>query len=290
MGHCRLRRAEAAITITALDRPVNLAAGACIVASIALFVVPSAVAAEVTVEDFEPGVFTDSKGTIVHYRLFVPRGYDASSPETYPLVAFLHGNGDQGSDNRRQVREGARVWAEPANQARYPAFVLAPQCPANDGWGRPAGLAGYPVGSPLDALFELLDDIERRYRIDRDRRYITGMSGGGWGTLRALSRQPQRFAAAILVCPAGEPSRNPEVPPRENGIGVVAGIESIPLWFFHGTDDPVVPISLTRERVAALRQAGGSPRLTEYPGVKHDAWIKAYAEPAIVDWLFAHRR
>ena len=71
---------------------------------------------------------------------------------------------------------------------------------------------------------------------------------------------------------------------------MVAGIESIPLWFFHGTDDPVVPIALTLERVAALRKAGGSPRLTEYPGVKHDAWVKAYAEPAIVDWLFGHRR
>ena len=261
-----------------------------IVASIALLLLSSLAAAEVTVEDFEAGVFTDSKGTTIHYRLFVPRGYEASSPATHPLVVFLHGNGDQGSDNRSQVREGARVWAEPANQQRHPAFVLAPQCPADDGWGRPVGLAGYPAGSPLEALFALLDEVEGRYRIDPGRRYITGMSGGGWGTLRALSHQPQRFAAAILVCPAGEPSRNPEVPSRENGVGVVAGIESIPLWFFHGTDDPVVPIALTRDRVAALRRAGGSPRLTEYPGVKHDAWVKAYAEPAIVDWLFGHRR
>jgi predicted peptidase len=260
------------------------------IALCALLLLCSGVAAEVTVDDFEAGTFTDSQGTAIHYRLFVPRGYDASAAATYPLVAFLHGNGDQGSDNRRQVREGARVWAEPANQARYPAFVLAPQCPADDGWGRPAGLAGYPDGSPLEAVFELLDDVERRYRIDRDRRYITGMSGGGWGTLRALSHQPQRFAAAILVCPAGEPAKNPEVPLRENGVGVVAGIESIPLWFFHGTDDPVVPISLSRDRIAALRRAGGSPRLTEYPGIGHDAWVKAYAEPAIVDWLFGHRR
>jgi predicted peptidase len=168
--------------------------------------------------------------------------------------------------------------------------VLAPQCPAGDGWGRPAGLAGYPDGSPLEALFELLDDVERRFPIDPDRRHITGMSGGGWGALRALSQQPLRFAAAILVCPAGEPSRHPDLPPRENGLGVVAGIQHLPLWFFHGTDDPVVPIALTRERVAALRRAGGTPRLTEYEGVKHDAWTRAYAEPEIVEWLFGQHR
>ena len=155
---------------------------------------------------------------------------------------------------------------------------------------RPAGLEGYPAGSPLDALFALLDDVERRYRIDPARRYITGMSGGGLGTLRALSREPDRFAASILVCPAGVPGNHPGVPTSEQGVGLVEGIEGVPLWFFHGTDDPVVPISLTLDRVDALRQAGAKPRLTEYPGVKHDAWVKAYAEPVIVDWLFGHHR
>jgi predicted peptidase len=248
------------------------------------------VAVEITADDFQAGAFTDPDGTTLQYRLFVPQGYEAAATRRYPLVTFLHGNGDQGSDNRRQVREGARVWAQPANQERHPAFVLAPQCPGGDGWGRPRGLAGYPAGSPLDALFALLDDVEQRFRIDLDRRYITGMSGGGHGALRALSHQPDRFAAAILVCPAGAPAEHPEVPASEHGVAVVAGLERLALWFFHGVDDPVVPISLTRERVAALRRAGGAPRLTEYPGVKHDAWVKAYAEPAIVDWLFSHHR
>jgi predicted peptidase len=228
-------------------------------------------------------------GITLHYRLFSPSDDDDKATRR-PLVVFLHGNGDQGSDNRRQVREGARVWAEPATQARHPAFVLAPQCPAGDGWGRPDGHAGYPRGSPLGALFALLDDLERRLPIDRDRVYITGMSGGGWGTLRALAHQPRRFAAAILVCPAGETAKHPDLDPRELGVGVVAGLGHLPLWFFHGTDDPIVPLSLTRDRVAALRRAGADPRLTEYPGVKHDAWTRAYAEPEIVDWLFSHSR
>jgi predicted peptidase len=245
---------------------------------------------EVSADDFAAGVFVDSKGTTLHYRLFEPRGLDSSGATRYPIVTFLHGNGDQGADNRRQVREGALVWAQPGNQSTHPAFVLAPQCPAGDGWGRPAGLAGYPPGSPLDALFALLDEIERRYPIDPGRRYITGMSGGGLGALRALSHQPERFAAAILVCPAGVPGNHADVPASEHGVGVVAGIERTPLWFFHGTDDPVVPIALTRERVAALGRAGGTPRLTEYEGVKHDAWTRAYAESEIVEWLFGHHR
>jgi predicted peptidase len=257
---------------------------------VALLLLPVRAWAQVTVDDFTSGVFVDSRGTQLHYRLFEPPGRESAGGTGYPLITFLHGNGDHGSDNRRQVREGARVWAESVNQERHPAFVLAPQCPDGDGWGRPAGLAGYPAGSPLEALFELLDSIERRYPIDPTRRYITGMSGGGWGALRALSHQPRRFAAGILVCPAGEPRRHPEVPARENGVGVVAGIERVPLWFFHGVDDPVVPISLTRERVAALRRAGGEPRLTEYPGVKHDAWVKAYAEGGLVEWLFDQHR
>jgi predicted peptidase len=242
----------------------------------------------VEVDDFEAGVFTDSKGLTLRYRLFVPRDYDAS--RRYPLVTFLLGNGDRGEDNRRQVREGATVWAHPENQERHPAFVLAPQCPSNDGWGRPEGLAGYPASSPLGALLELLDDLERRFSIDLDRRYITGMSGGGWGTLRALAAQPRRFAAAILVCPAGEPGKHAGMPDDQQGVRLVEGLEHLPLWFFHGTEDDVVPIALTRARVEALRRAGGDSRLTEYPGVKHDAWVRAYAEPEIVEWLFGHRR
>jgi predicted peptidase len=242
----------------------------------------------VTVDDFDARSFTDSGGMTLPYRLFAPRDVDPA--RRYPLVVFLHGNGQRGEDNRRHVMEGALLWARPEHQATHPAFVLAPQAPGNDGWGRPEGYADYPPSSPIGALLELLDKVERELPIDPDRIYLTGMSAGGHGSLRAMRLQPHRFAAAILVCPAGEPGRYPDIPPAEEGLGVVVGIEHVPMWFFHGTADDVVPISLTRERVAALRAAGGSPRLTEYEGVKHDAWVRAYADPDIVEWLFSQRR
>lgn len=261
----------------------------CFALAVLLFLVAvAAPALAATVDDFLPGTFTDSKGLTLRYRLFVPADYDPAI--RYPLVTFLHGHGQRGDDNVKHVTAGALLWTQPETQKSHPAFVLAPQSPANDGWGRPEGYRGYPASSPVHALFELLDDVERRFSIDPARRYITGQSAGGHGSLLAMKRQPRRFAAAILVCPAGEPGRFPDIPPETEGVGVVAGIEHIPLWFFHGTADDVVPADLTRQRVDALRKAGGAPRLTEYPGVKHDAWHRAYAEPELVEWLFAQHR
>ena len=241
----------------------------------------SPAAAEVVVDDFEARAFTDSRGLSLGYRLFVPDDYDAA--RSYPLVLFLHGSGNRGSDNRRQIVLGAKLWAEPRNQALEAAFVLAPQCPADDGWGRPEGMTGYGPSSPIAALVEILDALEREWSLDSSRLYVAGQSGGGWGALRLLSRQPQRFAAAILVCPAGEPA-------GEKAIDLVEGLGHLPLWFFHGSDDPVVPIELTHRRLEVLRAVGGRPRFSEYPEVKHDAWTRAFSEPEIVEWLYAQSR
>jgi len=240
-----------------------------------------AMAEAVRVEDFEGGVFTDSGGLTLHFRLFVPADYDDSRP--YPLVVFLHGRGNRGSDNRRQVLLGAKLWAEPPTQTRQQTFVLAPQCPADDGWGRPEGMAGYGASSPINALVELLDALEEEWNLDPERLYVSGQSGGGWGALLLLSKQPERFAASLLICPAGEPA-------GDAAVTLVESLAHLPLWFFHGTDDPVVPIELTRRRVEALRALGGRPRFSEYPGVKHDAWTRAFSEPGIVEWLYAQTR
>ncbi len=247
----------------------------------ALLLAAHGVSAQVEVDDFEARSFTDSRDGTLVFRLFVPRDYDAA--KSYPIVTFLHGSSRRGEDNRRQIILGAKVWAEPASQAKNPAFVLAPQCPSDDGWGRPEGMTGYGPSTPVRTVSEILDALEEEFSIDPDRMYITGQSGGGWGTLRVLGLQPHRFAAGILVCPAGAGSSG-------EGLDLVAPLTHLPLWFFHGTADRIVPFDLTVRRVDALRQAGAKPLFTEYPGVKHDAWTLAYREKGLVDWLFAQQR
>jgi len=231
-----------------------------------------AVYAEVNPEDFEAGTFTDSTGYTLVYRLFVPRDYD---PDTsYPIVTFLHGRGSRGSDNRKQVNSsGAKVWAEPKNQAKHPCFVLAPQTPENGGWG---SLWGTGPSRSLNAVREMLDTLEKEFNIDKTREYITGLSGGGRGTWTAITLWPDRFAAAVPVCGRNDPTQ-------------AAKIAHIPVWAFHGTLDDVVEVDASRAMIKALEKAGGSPKYTEYPDLKHNSWDRAYATPQLPEWLFKHR-
>jgi len=129
----------------------------------------------------------------------------------------------------------------------------------------------------LKRAVELLDQLGTEFRIDPDRVYVTGLSMGGFGTWDILLREPGRFAAGIAVCGAGDPSQ-------------AERIQHVPVWAFHGDKDGVVPVSGSREMVAALKKAGAEPKYDEFPGVGHGSWYKAYATPGLWDWLFAQRR
>ncbi len=129
---------------------------------------------------------------------------------------------------------------------------------------------------PLELTVELIDALGLEFSIDPDRIYITGLSMGGFGTWIAVSRYPDRFAAAVPICGGGDPT--------------AIGQTSAKIWAFHGAADRAVPPKRSREMVEALHRAGGHPRYTEYPGVGHDAWRYAYMEPELVGWLFRQRR
>ena len=217
------------------------------------------------------------------WRLYVPPSYDAS--RSYPLLLFLHGSGALGNDNRRQVApELARLNAR--LQANEPAFVLAPQCPEGHKWVTGAHKAPHLNFSQIDrpesdalklALF-LLDEIEAKYSIDRDRIYVTGHSSGAAGTWDIVSRRAlDRFAAAVPVTGLGDPSR-------------AATIAKLPIWVFHGAKDDVVPPDDDRRLYAALQSAGADVRYTEFPDANHNSWDAAYATPELWPWLFAQRR
>jgi predicted peptidase len=200
------------------------------------------------------------------YRLFVPPSYDKS--HAHPVVLWLHGAGSVGNDNFAQMSgaslRGTHTWTTPEVQAKHPAFVLAPQ--AQQDW-----TLEFP------AVIELLSSVEQEFNIDKTRIYIAGQSMGGHGTFYFITARPDLFAAAIPLCGWGDASR----------ANVIA---HIPIWAFHGADDPTVPVTESRKMIAAIRRAGGSPLYTEYKGVKHEVWLKAFQEKGLVEWLFAQHR
>jgi predicted peptidase len=201
------------------------------------------------------------------YRLFVPPAYDQS--KKYPLVLWLHGAGSIGRDNLKQISQaslrGTHTWTAPQVQAKHPAFVLAPQSHSGS-WI-----------TDMPTVLELLDSVEKEFNIDATRIYIAGQSMGGNGTWHFITSRPELFAAAIPLCGWGNPNRANQ-------------ITQMPIWAFHGAADPTVPAAESQKMIAAIRQAGGNPRYTEYKGVGHEVWLKAFQEPGLVEWLFAQHK
>ncbi|MCA9271237.1 MAG: prolyl oligopeptidase family serine peptidase [Planctomycetales bacterium] len=247
-------------------------------------------AAAVGHEQLEKRVHKNASGETLPYRLFVPKDYDKSKP--YALILFLHGAGERGDDNEAQLKHDQFLrFADPAVQAKQRAIIVAPQCPSanlDDGsdqhkwvqldWGRKT-----PIASPkepsysLRLTFEILDSLEKEFNIDASRRYVTGLSMGGYGTFDALMRRPDYWAAGVPICGGMDNSR-------------AKTIAHIPLWVFHGDKDTAVPVERSRTAVAALKAAGGEPKYTEYAGQGHFVWGLAYEEPELVDWLYAQQR
>lgn len=201
------------------------------------------------------------------YRLFVPPGYDKANK--YPIIIWLHGSGSIGRDNFKQISQaslrGTHTWTAPQIQAKYPAFVLAPQSRTGS-WA-----------SEMQRVLAILDSVKNEFNIDATRVYIAGQSMGGFGTWYFITARPDLFAAAVPLCGGGDPSR-------------ASVIANIPIWAFHGAEDPTVPATQSRKMIAAIQQAGGSPRYTEYKGVKHEVWFKAFQEKGLIDWLFAQHK
>jgi predicted peptidase len=236
----------------------------------------TAIAAQDLVDGFAARTFVGKNGTKMQYRLFVPDQKARTRP--LPAIVYLHGSGGIGSDNLKQISggntNGTHVWTTARMQARYPAFVVAPQLPAGERWDRQGGdgLAPY-----AQLVIELLDSLSREFTIDHARIYLTGQSMGGIGTWDLITKRPDAFAAAVPLCGAGTPAR-------------AAAAKGVAIWAFHGAKDDTVPVSGSRDMVAALRASGSNVKYTEYPDVGHDVWSRAYADPQLPGWLFAQQR
>lgn len=227
----------------------------------------------------EKRTFTGAAGGTLPYRLFLPADYDPT--KRYPLILFLHGAGERGTDNEGQLRhaDALRLVADPD----HPAILVAPQCPNGAQWVEVPWGAKTPhttpaePSKPLGLTLELLDALDKELAIDPDRRYVTGLSMGGFGTFDAVVRRPNYFAAAVPICGGADD-------------GAAGKIAHVPMWAFHGDKDTAVHTVRSQSAVTALKKAGAKPRYTEYPGKGHNVWGVAYAEPELPTWLFQQRR
>ncbi len=194
--------------------------------------------------------------------LFLPKDYEADAARQWPLILFLHGAGERGSDLNKVRRHGLPTVTD--RQPDFPFIVISPQCPAGTYWP-------YLV----DDLNDLLDRTLKQYRVDPQRIYLTGMSMGGYGTFYLSMAYPERFAALAPICGGGDPSR-------------ASRIKHLPIWVFHGARDNIVPIEESEIMVSALRKTGANVQFTVYPNANHDSWTETYNNPELYDWFLRH--
>ncbi|MDQ1256812.1 MAG: hypothetical protein QG656_1412 [Candidatus Hydrogenedentes bacterium] len=197
------------------------------------------------------------------YSVYIPKDYDPK--KAWPLVMFLHGIGERGSDGLLQTEVGIgraiRRWPE-----RFPCIVIMPQCPTTKTWG-----------SDIELIDQSMQITREECNIDPDRIYLTGLSMGGFGTWMYGAKHPDFFAALLPICGGGKTAAAPI-------------LAKLPIWAFHGLDDTTVPPKMSQEMVEAVRKAGGDVRYTEYPGVGHNSWDNAYADPEVVAWMLQQKR
>lgn len=199
------------------------------------------------------------------YLLFIPKGYNESGSERWPLIIFLHGSGERGTDINIVKKNGPPGFVE--SQPAFPFIVISPQLPPgkpDDPWAIP----------PLDAL---LDHALKTLRVDPNRVYLTGLSLGGMATWAWAAAEPQRFAAIAPVSAMADPN-------------TACALKSVPIWDFHGDRDDVLDPKSDFTMVEAVRACGGHPRMTLYPDTGHSAWEGAYSDPALWLWFLQQRR
>jgi predicted peptidase len=223
-------------------------------------------------------------GTNYKYQVFLPATY--TKQQKLPVILFLHGAGERGDDGLAQTQVGIGGSVR-FHQDRWPAIIVMPQCRKNNWWSAP---------DMMEMALAALDRSIKEFKGDPDRVYLTGLSMGGYGTFAIGSKYPNRFAAMVPICggvrlPRGRSIPNaPESSSADPYAEAAKGIGSVPIWIFHGAADATVPVTESQKMAEALKAAGASPQYTEYPGVGHNSWDKAYGEEELPKWLFSKRR
>ena len=218
-------------------------------------------------------------GATYKYQVFVPDNW--SSNQKWPIILFLHGAGERGTDGLIQTQVGIAT-AIRNDRSRFPAIVVLPQCLKEQIWIKP---------DMQELALAALAAAAKEFQGDRKRTYLTGLSMGGYGSWALAAAYPHKFAAVVPICGGILLPDDARKQPDSDRIPYLEAAKKIgtklPIWVFHGDADPDVPVSESRHMVEALKADGADVRYTEYPGVGHKSWDKAYADPELMIWLLS---
>ncbi|MGX1024705.1 carboxylesterase family protein [Psychroflexus sp. MBR-150] len=220
----------------------------------------------------------------LQYRIMYPNNF--SEDQKYPVVLFLHGAGERGSDNKKQLMHGSKLFSDKTNRGAFPAIVIFPQCPKNSYWSNAeVDRSSFPIRlvfpkdkeatKPMQLVVDLMKDLTSKPYVNTNKVYVGGLSMGGMGTFEILSRQPNMFAAAFAICGDG----NAELTKNY--------ADKVDMWIFHGAQDNVVNPKGSLKMVEAILENGGKPNFTLYSDANHNSWDSAFAEPNLLTWLFS---
>lgn len=205
-------------------------------------------------------IHKDADGKEAKYILFVPHDYKGD--KAWPVILFLHGAGETGTDGEKQAKVGLGP-AIRKQEKSFPFIAVFPQSQKRT----------WQADSPdAQRALAILAEVRKTYKVDDKRIYLTGLSMGGYGTWSLAAKYPDRWAAIVPICGGGNPQD-------------AAKIKHIPCWCFHGDADKAVKVERSRDMIKALKEAGGQPRYDEYPGVGHNSWDRAYGTAELYEWF-----
>ncbi len=205
---------------------------------------------------------TVTRSVQIEYLVHIPEEAQKASDKKWPAILFLHGAGERGTNVWKVATHGP-----PKIVKTHPNFqfvVISPQCPPNRWWDN-------------ESLVALVEEVQKKYPIDPDRFYLTGLSMGGYGSWSLAAARPDLFAAVVPICGGGN-------------VADANKLKELPIWVFHGVKDPVVPLKQSEDMVEALKAVGNAVKFTKYPEAQHDSWTVTYENPELYKWLLQHQR
>jgi len=229
-----------------------------------------------------------SKGDTLRYRLLLPVNYNPG--KMYPMVLFLHGSGEKGTDNEAQLIHGGELFLRDSIRKNFPAIVVFPQCAPGDSWvnmiTEKDSLSGkrlfvFKTGAKPTTSMRLVKKMVRyliyQYPITKKQLYVGGLSMGGMGTFEIVKSDPKLFVAAFPICGAADSTIAPK-------------LKYVNWWIFHGAKDQSVDPQYSKTMAGALQKINVPVQFTLYPDAQHNSWDNVFAEPGLMSWLFSNKK